>query len=191
MSSESEKSLKKVGFDSNASGGNNTADNKDGGDSSSSGYEVKVAVPKKSYGTNKKNSSQYTGLSFIPLNLWQQLKNPVFQFYLLIMILEVVPGVSVTDQLPRTLYPYMVVMVIQMIVDYLVTFKVNNLDNIQNDKKVTILRFFEKKLFLRRDVDVRLKCSKMASFWRKKHRICSRAKSSKSSRARRSRRTVS
>lgn len=139
MSSDSAQSGKKVGFQSNASGENKTTDDNkgdSGSDSSSSGYEIKVAVPKKSYGTNKKNSSQYSGLSFIPLNLWQQLKNPVFQFYLLIMILELVPGVSVTDQLPRTLYPYMVVMVIQMIVDYLITFKVNNLDNIQNNKKV-------------------------------------------------------
>ena len=150
MSSGSETSQKKVGFQSNIEGENNTTDNKkESNDSSgSSGYEVKVAVPSKRYGTNKKNSSQYTGLSFIPLNLYQQLKNPVFQFYLLIMVLEVVPGVSVTNQLPRTLYPYLIVMVIQMIVDYLVTFKVNNLDNIQNNMKVCfIIYFFNSDIF--------------------------------------------
>ena len=137
MSSDSQKD-KKVGFESNDSVDKKTTDEntKDSSSSKSSGYTVKVAVPNKSYGTNKKNSSQYTGLLFLPLNLWQQLKNPVFQFYLLIMILEVLPEVSVTDQLPRTLYPYALIMIIQMIIDYLVTFKVNNLDNIINYKKV-------------------------------------------------------
>ena len=142
MSSNSEKSDKKVGFDSNASGDKNIEDVKKADTSSdSSGYNIKVAVPNQSYGTNKKNSSQYTGLIFIPLNLWQQLKNPVFQFYLLIMILEVVPGVSVTEQLPRTMYPYMIVMIIQMAVDYLVMFKVNILDDIINNKKVGFKTF--------------------------------------------------
>ena len=140
MSSESEQSQKKVGFQSNNEAEKKTTDEKKEvkEESSPSGYEVKVAVPSKNYGLNKKNSSQYTGLIFIPLNLFQQLKNPVFQFYLLIMILEVVPGVSVTDQLPRTLYPYLIIMVVQMIIDYFITFKVNNLDNIQNNLKVKL-----------------------------------------------------
>jgi hypothetical protein len=138
MSSGSEDDEKKVGFDETEGADKKTDDEANGDNSGSdaSGYVVKVAVPNKSFGSNCKNSSQYTGLSFIPLNLWQQLKNPVFQFYLLIMILELVPGVSVTNMLPRTLYPYLVVMIVQMTVDYLVTFKVNNLDNIINDKKV-------------------------------------------------------
>jgi hypothetical protein len=151
MSSESENE-KKVGFESQGSTDKKTNDenNDEKSSSKSSGYSVKVAVPKKSYGTNKKNSSQYTGFLFIPLNLWQQLKNPVFQFYLLIMVLEVIPGVSVTDQLPRTLYPYMVIMIIQMIIDYLVTFKVNNLDNIINYKKVKLFIFKKFKKCLRK-----------------------------------------
>ena len=138
---DKEEDKKKVGFNTDSSEGSSDDeggkdDAKGGGKSSSSGYEIKVAVPKKKYGANKKNSSQYTGLSFIPLNLYQQLKNPVFQFYLFIMILEVIPGVSITDQLPRTLYPYGLIMLIQMFIDYFITFKVNILDNIQNNTKV-------------------------------------------------------
>jgi hypothetical protein len=144
MSSASDDSQKKVNFKSNEEAEKKTTDENEseGKESESSGYSVKVAVPKKSYGSAKKNSSQYTGLSFIPLNLFQQLKNPVFQFYILIMILEVVPGVSVTDQLPRTLYPYLIVMIVQMTVDYLITFKVNNMDNIQNNMKVQTIQTF-------------------------------------------------
>ena len=138
MSSDSETSQKKVGFKSNEeaekpSPDDNKAEKKASG---SSGYQVKVAVPNKSYGSGKKNSSQYTGLTFIPLNIFQQLKNPVFQFYLLIIILEVIPGVSVSDEMPTTLYPYLIIIFIQMIVDYLITFKVNGLDDIHNDQKV-------------------------------------------------------
>ena len=138
MSTDSEKLEKKVGFQSNNEEEKQTIDekHKPAQNRNILGYNVKVAVPSKIYGNNKKNSSQYTGLLFIPLNLYQQLKNPVFQFYLLIMILEIIPGISITDQLPRTLYPYLIIMIIQMIVDYLVTFKVNKIDNIQNKIKV-------------------------------------------------------
>ena len=173
MSSQSENNEKKVDFDDNNEGDNKTDDDNKKGDSSSSmsGYTIKVAVPNKSYGTNKKNSSQYTGLSFIPLNLWQQLKNPVFQFYILIMILELVPGVTVTNGLPRTLYPYLVVMVVQMTVDYLITFKVNNLDNVINLKKVG-----SPDSAGNRSLRARSRCSRPGSSSRKRPSTCSRGK---------------
>ena len=144
MSTESDKSQKKVEFKSNDEADKKSLDDQksEDKDSKSSGYSVKVAVPKKSYGSNKKNSSQYSGLSFIPLNLFQQFKNPVFQFYLLIIILEVIPGVSVSDEMPTTLYPYLIVILIQMIADYFITFKVNIMDDIQNDLKVAFQCLF-------------------------------------------------
>ena len=106
-------------------------------------YEIKVAVPSKLYGTNKKNTSQYTGLTFIPLNIYTQLQNPVFIFYLFIMALEMVPAVSVSDDLPVTLFPYTIVIFIQMILDYAISFKVNNLDNIQNKMTVSETNIFK------------------------------------------------
>lgn len=127
---------KKVGFQSNEGSGDGDEDDEGDDDSSSSGYTIKIAVPNRRYGNNRKNSSMYTGLSFIPMNLWQQFLNPVFQFYLFIMVLEVIPPVSITEGLPRTMYPYGVVVFVQMLIDYFVTFKVNNLDNIQNNQTV-------------------------------------------------------
>lgn len=134
---------KKVGFQSDKASGDGEDDD-EGDDDNISGYTIKIAVPNRSYGNNRKNSSMYTGLSFVPMNLWQQFLNPVFQFYLFIMILEVIPPVSITEGLPRTMYPYAVVMIIQMFIDYLVTFKVNNLDNIQNSKDVGLNPVFQK-----------------------------------------------
>lgn len=100
------------------------------------GYNFKVAVSQKLYPANKKNSSHYTGLSFIPVNLYHQLQNPVFQFYLFIMILELLPWVSLTGGVPNTLLPYSIVVLVQMLVDFLICFKVNDLDWIQNNLKV-------------------------------------------------------
>ena len=142
--SDADSEKKKVAFQTEDTGENKSDSGSEDGEKSEgkdSGYLLKVAVPRKKYGKNRKNTSQYTGLAFIPLNLFQQLKNPVFQFYLFIMILELIPGISVTNGLPLTLYPYVIIMLIQMMVDYFITFRVNKLDNIQNHKKV-ILNLF-------------------------------------------------
>jgi hypothetical protein len=103
----------------------------------SSGYELKIAVSQRQYTKNKKNSSLYSAWSFIPVNLYHQLLNPVFQFYLIIMILELIPQVSITNGVPNTMIPYSIVILIQMIADYFIYFKVNNLDWIQNNMRVS------------------------------------------------------
>ena len=134
-------SEKKVGFETNQKNEDNKSnESKDSkekkGGRSSNGYELKIAVSQKQYPANKKNSSHYSFWSFIPVNLYHQILNPVFQFYLLIMILEVIPWVSVTNGIPNTFLPYSVVIVVQMIVDYFISFKVNNLDWVQKSLKV-------------------------------------------------------
>ena len=138
--------------------------NSEKGGKSSTGYGIKIAVSQKQYSANKKNSSLYSGLTFIPLNLFHQLQNPVFQFYLVIMILEVIPQVSITKGLPNTLLPYSIVILIQMIVDCFIYFKVNNLDWIQNSMKV---RFYIPYL-----TSFRSKSSKRANSVSGNPRIC-------------------
>lgn len=103
------------------------------------GYQLKIAVSQRHYPANKKNSSHYTGWFFIPVNLFHQLQNPVFIFYLFIMVLEMIPQVSMTGGLPNTILPYSIVILIQMIVDFVICFKVNNLDWVQNSMKVGVI----------------------------------------------------
>lgn len=119
------------------------SDDEDGEDDKSnkknSGYEIKIAVPKREYGKNFKNSSVYEKSTFIFVNMYHQIKNPVFIFYIFIIILESIPQTS-PYPFPYTTLPYFVVIMTQMILDYRITFGVNKLDNIQNNKKVNIIR---------------------------------------------------
>ena len=131
---------KKVEFETNqrddeASQDADSPDKKKGG-RSAGGYQLKIAVSQRHYPANKKNSSHYSGWFFIPVNLFHQLQNPVFMFYLVIIVLELVPQVSMTGGMPNTILPYSIVILIQMIADFVICFKVNHLDWIQNSMKV-------------------------------------------------------
>jgi phospholipid-transporting ATPase len=140
---------KQVGFDSGNEEEENAQDDQSNiGIQNKNQYQLKIAVSQKHYPSNKKNSSLYTGWTFIPINLYHQLLNPVFQFYLIIMIFEVIPPVSMTNGIPNTILPYSIVILIQMIADYFIYFKVNELDGIQNNMEV-------------RKVNLRLKYLKM------------------------------
>jgi hypothetical protein len=71
--------------------------------------------------------------------MYDQIKNPVFIFYIFIILLESIPPIT-PYPFPYTVLPYSVVILVQMLLDFKITFGVNKLDNIQNNKKVDITR---------------------------------------------------
>lgn len=87
----------------------------------------------------KKNSvttSTYTKANFLPKNLAKQFSKAANVYFLFMMILQLVPGVSLTNGQPTILVPLMFVIMVSAVKDIFEDMKRHASDNVENSKKV-------------------------------------------------------
>lgn len=101
-------------------------------------HRFELNHPHESSTTNRICTSKYTWLSFLPLNLYEQLSRPINLFFLLISALQTVPDVSITGGLPLTMIPLSFVIAVTAVKDLLEDFKRQRSDLKENSAKVLV-----------------------------------------------------
>lgn len=118
--------------------GDKDAENELGDDEDSSQMSIKVAVPKYSYPSNAINNSKYTFWNFLPKNLFEQFSSPIYLFYLVVVFLELIPGISASQNIPFSLFPLLFFLIIQVIIDITIDHGVRKDDQADNNLKTEI-----------------------------------------------------
>lgn len=89
---------------------------------------------------NRIRTSQYTKLSFLPVNFVQQIIKPSNVYFILIAVMQTIPQISNSGGWPVILGPLSYVIVISMIKDFLEDLKRQRRDEIENNKTVSLLK---------------------------------------------------
>ena len=76
--------------------------------------QIELGKIEKHLPSNEVKTSRYTALSFLPVNLVEQLKKPSNLYFLLIMFLQMVPVISISGGQPAMLPPLVCVVLISM-----------------------------------------------------------------------------
>ena len=66
----------------------------------SSSGSIKVAVPNKSLSSNKISTTKHSLLTFLPMNLFKQIKHVAVWYYLVVMILQILPWTTISNGFP-------------------------------------------------------------------------------------------
>jgi len=101
---------------------------------------IKVADPKMAYGSNAISTNKYSIITFVPLNLYEQFTKPANLYFLVIAILQCIPDVSITNQIPTILLPLIFVVVLTAVKDLFEDLKRYFSDREENNSKTNVLR---------------------------------------------------
>lgn len=74
-------------------------------------------IKEKGYLDNMVWTSEYTAANFIPLSLTKQFQQPLNQYYLAIMLLQMVPWISNTEGQPTILYTFVPMLTLCVLLD--------------------------------------------------------------------------
>lgn len=74
---------------------------------------IKIAVPNHSYCSNIIKTNKYTLLNFFPLNLLEQIVDPINFYCIFLIILQIIPQISVSSSLPTLLIPLICSMILR------------------------------------------------------------------------------
>ena len=85
------------------------------------------------YGNNQVKTSKYTPLNFLPFNLFYQLTKIANIYFIILIILQMFPAISLTNGYPTILPPLLVVIFISVIKDLIEDKKRWNKDNKENN----------------------------------------------------------
>ena len=98
-----------------------TAASSTSGFCSKSKREFKIFQKKAGDGftSNEIVTSKYTLSNFVPLNLVEQLAKPLNAYFIVIMFMQMVPGVSMTDGEPTIVLALIPVIMVSMIIDFI------------------------------------------------------------------------
>lgn len=89
---------------------------------------------------NKISTSKYTVYDFLPKNLFEQFSKPSNFYFLIIGLLQILPAISNSDNLPTIYLPLFVIVMISMIKDCFEDLKRHNSDKDENNRKVLCLQ---------------------------------------------------
>lgn len=88
------------------------------------------------YGNNKINTSKYNPITFIPLNFFHQFSKIANFYFLLLVILQFIKPISITNGVPTILPTLIVIIGISMFKDFLEDYKRWKQDSKENNSKV-------------------------------------------------------
>lgn len=91
---------------------------------------------KEAFKNNTIVTSKYTTANFLPKNLANQFSKAANVYFLFMMILQMVPGVTLTNGQPTILVPLMFVISVSAIKDIFEDLKRHASDAVENGKKV-------------------------------------------------------
>jgi phospholipid-transporting ATPase len=83
---------------------------------------------------NSIKTSKYSCLSFLPLNLMEQFSKTANIYFLIIMILQIIPIISVTNGQPTLSLPLAFVVIVSAIKDIIEDYKKHKSDDEENNK---------------------------------------------------------
>lgn len=90
--------------------------------------------------SNTVRTSKYTLLTFLPLNLWEQFHNPSNVYFIILIIMQCVPQISVTNGVPYTAVPFTFILALGAARDLWEDMKKKNADLGENQLYVSRLR---------------------------------------------------
>jgi phospholipid-transporting ATPase len=91
------------------------------------------------YCSNEVITARYTILTFFPVNLFLQLSKPANLYFLLIAILQVIPGISLSGRLPTVAIPLVIVILVNMIKDGIEDYHRHVGDRKENSRHVELV----------------------------------------------------
>ena len=77
-------------------------------------------------------TSKYTLSNFVPLNLVEQLAKPLNAYFIVIMFMQMLPGVSMTDGEPTIVLALIPILIVSMVIDFSEDLQKHKQDQIQN-----------------------------------------------------------
>lgn len=89
--------------------------------------------------SNKISTSKYTFADFLPKNLLEQFSKPSNFYFLIIGLLQLLPAISNSDNIPTIYLPLFVIIMISMVKDCFEDYKRHMSDQEENKRKVLCL----------------------------------------------------
>jgi len=89
---------------------------------------------------NSIQTSKYTWLTFLPINLWEQFSQLANVYFLFIAYVQTIPGVSITRQLPVMLIPLTIIMTTSALKSLFEDNKRHKSDNEENNRSTLVYR---------------------------------------------------
>ncbi len=105
---------------------------------------------------NEISTAKYSLLTFLPLNLFEQLTKVANMYFLILAILQCFPAISITEGMPTLLLPLSIVIFVSMVKDFIEDRKRRNSDQEENDSSILVADY-ERRLFVpKRWADLRV-----------------------------------
>jgi len=89
----------------------------------------------KHLGSNTVVTSRYNIITFLPMNLFQQFKKAPNMYFLIIMFMQMIPLISISNGQPAMALPLVFVVIVSMIKDAYEDYKRHVSDKAENDAK--------------------------------------------------------
>jgi phospholipid-transporting ATPase len=89
---------------------------------------------------NRVTTSHYTLINFVPKNTFEQFSKPANLYFLFLSILQVLPEVTTTGQLPTILLPLVCIVCLNALKDALEDWRRHRSDREENERKVLTLK---------------------------------------------------
>lgn len=105
-----------------------------------SNFSIKVAVPNYYFPSNKISTTQYTILNFFPKNLFLQFKQPAYLFFVVILILQLIPVLSISENFPTASFSLAYIVIMRIIVDLAEDIKRWKLDKVENNFEALLVK---------------------------------------------------
>lgn len=114
-------------------------DKKDAQGSGGSANHIKIAVPNYKLPSNKISCANYSIWTFIPASMYALFQKMVFIYYLVVLVLQCIPYLSLTGGFPTAVIPLLFVVVLEVFVVAVENLSIWRLDQIENNFKTLLL----------------------------------------------------
>jgi phospholipid-transporting ATPase len=102
-------------------------------------YQIIVGKPNLDLPSNEIKTNKYTWLNFLPMNLFEQFRKAANLYFLMIAVLQSLPDVSLTNQIPAILTPLTFVITVSAIKDLFEDWRKAHSDKQENESKTTLV----------------------------------------------------
>ena len=106
--------------------------------------------------SNEVSTAKYTPLTFIPLNLFEQITKIANLYFLILAILQCFPAISITEGMPTILLPLSIVILVSMVKDCVEDCKRQRSDREENSGEVLVADYATSTYVTRRWGDLRV-----------------------------------
>lgn len=105
-------------------------------------YSVTINPKKQSSLDNNKSIRVFNSKNHFFISFFSQTRFPAFSFFLIVMFLEMIPSISLSEGYPITGLPLLLVFIIQMIYEFFQGRLIESISRPHNEAKVNFLIFF-------------------------------------------------